>query len=341
MISPLLISRPVFVTGAGGLIGSAVCRLLTDQGAPVRALLAPKESDENLRGLEGIEIMRGDVRDGEALVRLLAGCGACIHAAALNRLWHRPHRDFYDINVSGTDHACRAAEAAGATRFVFVSSCEVMGPARPGAPADERRPLDGRRVRGHYEQSKLLAERLVSRRAASGFPAVILRPTAAMGPGDIHGTPPGRLVQALLGSEIPAFYDAGINIVDARDVAAAIVAALGGEGCGGIYIVGGHNLRLSDLFGVIERTCGIVAPPRRVGYRAAWMAASLRWALSLLTREDPGITVSGIQTLKHPWHFDSSKAMRELGLVPRPLAETVRETIAWHRDRSEEPWTAS
>lgn len=323
--------RPVFVTGAGGLIGSAVCRILSEGGHEVRALLAPEESDENLAGIPGIDAVRGDVRDADALARHLRGCGAFIHGAALNRLWHRPRRDFSDINVGGTENACRAAKAAGIARFVFISSCEVMGPARQGAPADEGRPLDGRRVRGPYERSKFRAEEIVQRHVGAGLPALIIRPTAVLGAGDIHGTPPGRLLRALLRSEIPAYYDAGINLVDARDAAQAIVAALASGRVGEAYIVGGHNLRLSELFDLIERAFGVVAPPRRLGYRSAYAAAAAQWLRSCLTGGDPGITVSGVRTLKHPWFFDSSKAMRELGLIPRPLAETVCNAMEWHR----------
>lgn len=295
-------------------------------------MLAAGEPSANIDSIGGMEIARGDVRD-QALMRELAkNCEAVIHTAALNRMWHRPIRDFYDINTRGTANVLRAALAAGARRFIHTSSCEVMGPAARGVVADEGQAISLCRVRGHYERSKFLAEMVVGKFAKKGLPAVILRPTAIVGPGDIHGTPPGRLIRAFLRQEIPACFDAGINVVDSRDVAMAHVAALGAGRAGQIYIVGGHNIRLSDLFGMLERESGVPAPPRTVGFHAAYAAACIRWMISIITRSDPGITVSGIRTLRHPWHFDSSKARRELGLEPRSLAETVRDTVDWYED---------
>lgn len=322
------------VTGAGGLIGSALCRELLSRDIAVRALLAPGEPDVNLADLPVIEIRRGDIREEVVARSLLDGAATCIHAAALNRLWHRPHRDFYDINVAGTENVCRAARSAGLSRLVFISSCEVYGPALASGAADEGRAVDLRRVRGHYERSKCAAEGVVQAHAAGGLPTVVIRPTAVMGPGDIHRTPPGRLIRAYLNMEIPAYYDAGINVVDVRDAAATIVAALASGREGEAYIVGGKNLRLSELFGLFERACGTPAPPRRVGYRVALAVALGAWLRSIATRADPGITVSGIRTLKHPWYFDNTKARRELGLAPRPIAETVRDAIAWHQEKS-------
>lgn len=322
----------VLVTGAGGLIGSAVCRELANRGRPVRALLLPGETDANVKDIANAEIVRGDVRDVPRMASLMRGAAACIHAAALNRLWHRPHRDLYDINVRGTENLCRAALAAGIPRFVFTSSCEVMGPARPGPLADETRLLDAISIRGHYERSKFFAEELVRRFAADrGLPAVILRPTAVFGPGDVHGTPPGRLVRAFLRRAVPAFYDAGINVVDAQDVAAAHVAALDAGRTGEVYIAGGHNVRLSEIFRLMEETSGIPAPKKTVRYWTAYGAATLLSAKALLTGEDPGITISGIRTIRHPWHFDTTKAKRELRLSPRPIEETISDAIAWQR----------
>lgn len=333
------IPAPVFVTGAGGLIGSAICAELNERGVPTRALLAPTERSENIIGLRHVSIIRGDVRNAQAIRTAARSCASVIHVAALNTLWHRPARDFYAINVKGTRNVCQAALEAGVKMFVFTSSCEVLGPARHASlrlggeadgHADETTPLDFKRVKGHYERSKFLAELAVHEYEAEGLPTAIIRPTAVIGPGDIHGSPPGALIRAFLDRRIPAYYDAGINVVDSRDVAAAHIAALAKRSRGRTFIVGGHNIRLKELFDEISNISGVPAPKTTVGYKTALAAAMCRALASLFTNRHPGITVNGIRTIRHPWHFDSSRARQELGVEPRPLSETVRDAVEWH-----------
>jgi len=325
--------KKIFITGAGGLIGSAICAELSMNGVPVRALLAVDESSENLRGLEGIEICRGDIRDASAVARLAKGCEAFIHLAALNRLWHRPAKDFYEINVEGTANACRAAIEADVWRFIYTSSCEVMGPARRGAPTDETMILSKQRVRGHYERSKFLAEETVRDFTTKGLHATIIRPTAVIGPGDIHGTPPGRLIRKFLSGKIHAYYDTGINIVDSRDVAAAHVAALSLDHTDDTYILGAHNIKFSELFKLLASESGVGAPSRKVGYTSAYLSVLGMNLGSLISGCNPGITLSGIRTIRHPWFFNTLKARRELDFHPRPLRDTIRDAIEWYENR--------
>jgi dihydroflavonol-4-reductase len=324
------IPSPVLVTGGGGLIGSAVCAELSRLGIPVLALLKPGESDENVKGLASVSVARGDVRDGVSMRELVRGCRSVIHAAALNTLWHSPARDFYSINVKGTENVLSASLEEGVERFVLTSSCEVLGRARRDRVPDEDAPLDIARVGGHYERSKYLAEFAAMEYRRKGLAVTIIRPTAVIGPDDIHSSPPGMLIDAFLGGRIPAYYDAGINVVDSRDVAKAHVLALA-KGCGGeTFIVGGHNIRLGDLFRELSRASGVGSPRRVVGYRTALAAAAVRSVIAFFTREHPGITVNGIRTIRHDWFFDTSKAREQLGLEPRPLTETVGDAVKWH-----------
>lgn len=327
------IPSPVFVTGAGGLIGSAICAELCRMGVATIALLKPDESAENIKGLTGIPIIRGDVRNAAAMIEAARPCRSVVHAAALNTLWHRPARQFYAVNVKGTVNVLEAALAAGVRRFVFTSSCEVMGRARCDCTRNERAPLDPRSVSGHYEMSKYLAESKVAEYRKRGVRSTIIRPTAVVGPGDIHVSPPGMLIRAFIRGGIPAYYDAGINIVDSRDVAKAHIAALARPVEDETFIVGGHNVRMRELFAELSKASGIQAPARTVGYRTALAAAAVRSFASLITRDHPGITINGIRTIRYPWFFDTTKAREELGLEPRPLTETVGDAVKWHLDR--------
>ncbi len=329
-MSDVSIPSSVLVTGAGGLIGSAICKELVSKNISVLALLTKFEKTDNIRGIPRISILRGDIRDNVLIGRAAKDCQAVIHAAALNALWHKPPSDFYSINVDGTRNVCIAAKQAGTKKFIFTSSCEVMGRAQAGPPADEKRKLSLRRVSGNYERSKFMAEDVVREFVKEGLPATILRPTAVIGPGDIHGTPPGMLIRAFLFQRIPVYYDAGINVVDSRDVALAHVKSLTANGIGNTYIVGAHNVHLRELFEELSCASGIPAPKRTVGYHVALMGTFARKLSSKFTGTHPGITVSGIRTIHHPWFFDTSKVKCELGIEFRPLSETVKDAVEWH-----------
>ncbi len=324
----------VLVTGAGGHIGQAVCRDLLRRGHRVRALLAPGESDAALPADDALERMEGDVRDAARMREAARGCEAVVHGAALNVPFHRPASDFEAINVSGTEHVIDAAMAAEVKRFVHISSCEVMGPALPGGPRDETHREREEQLCGPYGLSKRAAEQLVRRRVLVGLPAVVLRPTAVFGPGELHGTPPGRLVRAALAGAIPAFYDAGINAVDARDVATACANALERGAVGELYIVGGENVRLSQILHQVAEAGDIPAPSRTVGYATAYLVTLMRYGRALLTGKNPGVTPCGLRTVRHPWYFETAKAENELRIEPRPLEETIRDMVRWYREEA-------
>ena len=81
---------------------------------------------------------------------------------------------------------------------------------------------------------------------SSGFPVVIVNPTAPVGDHDVKPTPTGRIIADFLNGQLPAFIDTGLNIVDARDVAEGHVLALERGQPGERYILGSENLTLAE-----------------------------------------------------------------------------------------------
>lgn len=322
--------KPILVTGVTGLIGHHVVRLLLEKGHSVRGLHRTSTALRNIAGLP-IELIQGDVRDDRVVNTAVQGCSAVIHCAGLTKLWHHPRRDFHDINVTGTENVCRAALKFGVERFVHTSSCVVMGPGKNAIPRDESWQAAAADIQGSYERSKFFGEEKVKDFLQQGLPAVMLRPTAVTGPGDIHGTPPGQFLRLFFRRGIPISYDCGINFVDARDVAAAHVAALTHGPIGDTYAISGHNLWMHDLFALLERATGIKAPRWNMSFSMALVLTTLLEGVATITRQPPLTTVSALRARKHPWFFDCSKAMRDLGFLPRPLDETIRDTAAWYR----------
>src|SRR5665213_3781691 len=114
-------SETVFVTGATGLAGANVCKLLIERGDHVRAL-ARDGADTGPLGALGVEVITGDVTDADDVRRAAAGADAAIHCAALLGGASQNLPDFEAVNVQGTKHVLDAAEAVGMRRVVAVST---------------------------------------------------------------------------------------------------------------------------------------------------------------------------------------------------------------------------
>ena len=99
------------ITGANGFIGSAVLRLLLEQGHEVRALVRKGSNRRNFDGLD-IEVVEGDLRNNDSLKSAVADCKILFHIAADYRLWIPDPDAMYQTNVDGTRDLILAASAA-------------------------------------------------------------------------------------------------------------------------------------------------------------------------------------------------------------------------------------
>jgi dihydroflavonol-4-reductase len=162
------------------------------------------------------------------------------------------------------------------------------------------------------------------RAAAEGLPAVILNPTAVFGPGDVKPATGEVLLRAARG-QIPVYFDAVVNSVDVRDVAAAHVTAAERGRVGQRYLVGGHNLTLQELLTTTAQVAGI-QPPR-------WRLSTQTVAAVIHVSDWLRLPLPDLVKTIHYWQpLDSEKARRELGLKARPFEDTARDTIAWFRE---------
>jgi len=322
----------VLVTGATGFLGSAVARLLLASGEQVRVLVRPNSAGANIEGLP-VEVAYGDLRDAASLAVACRDCSSLYHVAADYRLWVRDTRELYDSNVEGTRALMLAALEAGVQRIVYTSSVATLGYHRDGRPADEDTPVTVEDMIGHYKRSKFLAERVVDELVVShGLPAVIVNPSTPIGPRDIRPTPTGRVVRDAALGRIPAFVDTGLNVAHVDDVAYGHLLAFERGEIGRRYILGGDDLSLRAILGLVARLCGRKPPtielPRRAVYPVAWVQESYA---RLTNGPEPQVTMDGLKMAAKKMYFDSRRARRELGYQSRPAGEAIADAVAWFR----------
>lgn len=319
----------VAVTGATGHVGGVLVRTLLDEGFAVSALeYAPG------RALEGLPVRRvqGDVLNPATLRTAFEGAETVYHLAAMITLGNDPTGIVRRVNVEGTRNVIAACRAAGVRRLVHFSSVHALSPYPESEPVTESRPLGFDPHLPAYDRTKAEAEVAVLEAAALGLDAVILNPSAVIGPYDYERSRMGEVFADLYARRLPALVAGGFNWVDVRDVcASAITAARVGER-GARYLLGGVHLSLRSLAERVTALTGIPAPPittpmslaRLAAPFSAWWAA--RWG------REARFTPMSLRALSHHQVLDCGKAARELGHRPRPIDETIADIYRWLAD---------
>ena len=319
------------VTGATGFVGSAVTRALLATGHEVRVLARPNGDRRNLGDLS-LEVAEGSLEDEDSLARAVAGCRYLFHVAADYRLWVIDPAGMRRANVEGTRLLMRAALDAGVERVVHTSSVATLGLV-PDGSTDETAPSRVEDMIGPYKRSKFQAEELVRDLVSKrGLPAVIVNPSAPVGPRDRKPTPTGRLILEAARGHMPGYVDTGLNIVHVEDVAAGHLAAAEMGCVGERYILGGENLPLAAILAEVARAAGVRAPRIRVPYAVAYSAAIGAELTARLRGNEPFITRDGVRMARKRMYFNSAKASRNLGYKPRPAREAIADAVGWFKE---------
>jgi dihydroflavonol-4-reductase len=316
----------VLVTGATGLVGSHVTKLLVERGDRVRITVRDRSRLDNVADLD-VEQVRCDVLDRQALRRALRGIDRVFHVAGSTKL-RVSVDELFRINVQGTRTVLEEALRANVERVVHTSSVAAIGPAPRGSTADERQPFSAGGLDVPYVHAKREAEVEALRIGALGLPVVIVNPAHVFGAGDLYRSST-ELVLRFLRRQIPAYTDGALNIVDAEDVAHGHLLADEHGEPGERYILGNRNFTLDRLFADLGRLSGVAPPALKLPYPAA-----LALARGLETVPGtPAITQHEVRLASQWWAFRSTKAKRELGWRPSHHEDTLERTIAWYRDR--------
>jgi dihydroflavonol-4-reductase len=316
----------VLVTGATGLVGSHVTRLLVERGDHVRVTVRERSRDDNIRDLD-VERATCDVLDRRAVRRAMRGVERVYHVAGMTSL-RAPREKVFRVNVQGTRTVLEEAMRAGVERVVHTSSVAAIGPAPRGSTADERQPFTAGALDVPYVQSKREAEAEAFRIAAMGLPVVVVNPGHVFGTGDLYRSST-ELVLRFLRRQIPAYVDGALNIVDAEDVARGHLLAEERGEPGERYILGNRNFTLDRLFSDLGRLSGVAPPAVKLPVPAA---LALARGIEAMPGISP-ITVYEVRAASQWWAYRSTKAKRELGWKPSHHEDTLERTIAWYRER--------
>ena len=318
----------LLVTGATGLVGNNVTRLLLNRGQAVQVLVRENYDPRSFAGL-AVEIKLGDVRDAESVRRACQGVSAVIHAAALVHIGWSRREEQRAINVDGTRHVAAAALAEH-VRLVHVSTVNALGIGRRDRAADEESPQAGQVPCG-YVVTKREAEAVVQQHVARGLNAVIVNPGFMLGPWDWKPSS-GQMLLQVARHFTPLAPTGGATVCDVRDVAEGLLAALERGRCGRNYILGGHLMSYRDLWRLIAEVTGWKPPWFRAGPLMRVIGARGGDAWGRWTGREPSLNSAAVKMSGQFHYHSSARAQAELGYRNRPIRETIEAAWRWFQE---------
>jgi dihydroflavonol-4-reductase len=174
---------------------------------------------------------------------------------------------------------------------------------------------------------------LVLNAVNEGLDAVILSPTAVIGPFDYRGSFLGSALIKIYKNKIPMLVSGGYNWVDVRDIAVAAIRAVELGRKGEKYILSGNFCSLKDLSEMTDRLSGKRTPKLLAPILMAKVAFPFIHFYYSLINEKPIYTLQSLDLLINaPKNISFGKAKADLNYSPRPLTETLNDTFKWYRE---------
>lgn len=316
----------VLVTGATGLIGSNVCRILAEDGHDPIALVRPGSDREALEAA-GITVVEGDVTSPDGVLRAGEGTAAIVHSAASLGGQVQDVDEHVRTNVEGTRNVLDAGARHGIrvvalTTALYMDFSSTLTEASPLAPEPPPDPYSATKMQAHVEAMA---------RANQGEDVVEVIPGGAFGPGVVLSRAMGRqswnrAIRAAINGRIDEYL---MNMptpwVLAEDTARATVSALWKGRSGATYVAFGAE-DASDGAPFLNLACEVAGVAHRV--RELWLDESNE--AEILARFGPSLVENVKRRWPVPW-FDNQRTRTELDYRPRPLREAMEITVDWLR----------
>jgi dihydroflavonol-4-reductase len=316
----------VAITGAGGHIGNNLSRALVHRGTSVKVLC-----HQDVRALKDLPVTRvyGNVLDPDSLQECFRDADVVYHLASVISIAGGAQGRVREVNEQGAHNVVEACLKSGIQRLVHFSSIHALEQKPLGETLDETRPLVDK-TGSVYDQSKAEAERIVLEGVNDGLDAVIVSPTAIIGPHDYKPSLMGTGLIALYNGTLPALVPGGFNWVDVRDIVEGAIRICESGKIGERYLLAGTWADLTQLAEMVKSISGN-PPPRficplwlaRLGLPFIQAYTSLNGTRMLYTSESLAALAGANRNIS------SKKAEQVIMYQPRQLRVTLEDTFQW------------
>ncbi len=324
----------IIITGANGLVGSAIARQMLAAGYQVAVLLRKNADTTLLQSiLKDLLILQGDILDIFALDDAIQPGDVVIHTAAIVSFSSKEQEKMMKTNVEGTANVVNICLAKKAQKLIYISSVAAIG--RPSnlnktkeiILINEEQKWEESPNNSFYAKTKYLAECEVWRGVAEGLDATIVCPSVILGEGDWNKSST-QLFKYV--SNENRFYTGGIvNYVDVEDLAIIIKKLHEAAIINERFIVSAGSLAYLELFTKIAQYLNKRPPSILVKPQFAEILWRLEAIRSFFTGKTPLITRETAQTAKHLFQYDSKKLLKTIDFQYKTLDESLTRIGAY------------
>lgn len=233
----------IAVTGASGLLGSAIVHQLTTNGHTVIGITRKTDIQATH---EKIIWRNADVTDPVSLHEALSDATGVIHAAALVSFNPRHRNKLMEINVTGTRNIVNTCLNLGIRRLVYISSVAALSRQKNQTIINEENPWTDSELNTWYAESKYRGELEVFRGQEEGLSTAILNPSVILTRGNWNNSS-ARLFRYVW-KQIPFFIDGSLNYVDGRDAATLAVKLFFSDAEGERFIANAGSVSFKKFF---------------------------------------------------------------------------------------------
>ncbi|MFT5723652.1 MAG: dihydroflavonol-4-reductase [Bacteroidia bacterium] len=321
----------IFVTGADGLLGNNLVRLLLNKGYQVKVFIQSGKDLGYLKGLE-IEVSHGDLLNYDELAGAMQGADVVINAAAVTDTWPNQGKLYWKVNVDGVKNVIKAIKELNIARLIHIGTANSFGPGDADNPGTELNPFSGEKYGLDYITSKYNAQEILLQEVRDNqLPVLIINPTFMIGPYDVKPSS-GRMIISVIQGKVPGYSPGGRNFVYVKDVAQAITNAVVQGRVGECYLAGGVNLTYKAMFAKIANIFNVKAPTLGIPGFAVLIYGGILSLVGKITKKEQVISYP-LAVISNEFHYYSNqKAKDELDMPETDIEFAITEAVEWFKE---------
>lgn len=320
------------ITGGSGHVGANLVRELSSRGYEVRCI----DFDNDHRAFEGfnVELVKGNITDISTLDNAFKDVEVVFHTAAVISLDRKDKDLIRSVNVGGTKNVCEMSLRHGVKKLIHFSSVDAFVREPLEDPLYENRSLVTDPNAVPYDLSKADAQRIVLEYCDKGLNASIIHPSGIFGPNDFKPSLFGQEFINIANGKRPYSINVGYDYVDVRDLCKTSVDCIDKGEIKQNYIVGGNYMDFVYMSEVMSEILNKKLIRSTLPFGFIYMSLPGSYISSLIKKTPRAITMDSIHTIKvQNKNIPSSLSREKLNHNPRPVEETIQDTIEFFQKR--------
>ena len=320
------------ITGGSGHVGANLVRELSSRGYQVRCI----DFDNDHRAFEGfdVELVKGNITNISTLDTAFKDVEVVFHTAAVISLDRKDKDLIRSVNVGGTENICEMSLRHGVKKLIHFSSVDAFVREPLDDPLCENRSLVTDPNAVPYDLSKADAQRIVLEYCDKGLNASIIHPSGIFGPNDFKPSLFGQEFINIANGKRPYSINVGYDYVDVRDLCKTSVNCIDKGEIKQNYIVGGNYMDFVYMSEVMSEVLNKKLIRSTLPFGFIYMSLPGSYMSSLIKKTPRAITLDSIHTIKvQNKNIPSSLSKEQLDHNPRPVEETIQDTIEFFQKR--------